>query len=507
MDKLHFSWWGNPVAPEDINRRKKYMDAAFSGVNRLAGLNHGNWKLNYWFQAEHFDIFDQHLSPNVIRRPITNFGPLSACVPDSPEVREFQEGHPDMAAALPKVLESLHFYKAYSAMKDLAELFVLYLEGGFFFDTTIFVPEARKFFEALEQETRFPVFVLKNPSAGLNHPFHGIAHIHYPGRLDPPTHRVPAVEYWAMAAGAKDGVLFSSIGEYINRWMFIAREQSAGGLLRITEEERNKYCDGNKLKDHVVGRLIDWSVKDGLVQIFKEDYERMEQHCRQHWPKDQIDEVARLMNNEDRHLAEQIRALLLPEQLRIDLGELEMAIDKGPNAYKALLAACFNKAQAEKLIGGQAAALYGKRFLHEVLSAFKPTSGKLNHLPLEPIEKFDGHALRNFDLDSFSGADKSHVLKLLRTLIQDDNNIPRLVNILRDAREEEIGIIYNRTKERGRKLFADMGITSLDVFKQTIREIPVQLIPPGRRVSTWFPGYRFFKQSGQTWKTQPGALV
>ncbi|MCB0593532.1 MAG: hypothetical protein H6557_00885 [Lewinellaceae bacterium] len=507
VDKLHFTWWGDPAAHEDIQKRKKYLDAAFSGVNKLAGLNHGNWKLNYWFQAEHAETFERHLAPGVIRRPVVGFDPLSACNPGSTEVVDLREGQPDLAADLPRVLESLHFYRAYSAMKDLTELFTLYLEGGFFFDTTIFVPEARRFFDALEQETRFPVFVLNNPSAGLNHPFHAINYIYYPVRLDPPTHQVPAVEYWAMAARAKNEVLLCSMKQYIQRWRFIAREQTAGGRLRITESERNKYCDGQKLKDHIVGRLIDWSVKDGLVQVFGADYESMENHCRQHWPKDQIDEVARLMNNEEQHLAEQVRALLLPEKLRIDLGELEKTIDKDPNAYKALLAACFDKAQAEKLIGAKATALYGKRFLHEILSVFKHRIAKLNRLPLAPIEKFDGDALRNFDLDSFSGVEKFHILKLLRALIQEEGNVPQLVNILRDAREEEIEIIYNRRKEQDRKLFADLGIVSPGLFKQAIQDVPVQLIPPGRRVSTWFPGYRFFKKSGQTWKNQPGALV
>ena len=49
VDKLHFIWWGDPAAYEEPQKRKKYLDAAFSGVNRLAGLNYGNWKINYWF--------------------------------------------------------------------------------------------------------------------------------------------------------------------------------------------------------------------------------------------------------------------------------------------------------------------------------------------------------------------------------------------------------------------------------------------------------------------------
>ena len=149
VDKLHFTWWGDPAAHEDIQKRKKYLDAAFSGVNKLAGLNHGNWKLNYWFQAEHAETFERHLAPGVIRRPVVGFDPLSACNPGSTEVVDLREGQPDLAADLPRVLESLHFYRAYSAMKDLTELFTLYLEGGFFFDTTIFVPEARRFFYVL----------------------------------------------------------------------------------------------------------------------------------------------------------------------------------------------------------------------------------------------------------------------------------------------------------------------------------------------------------------------
>lgn len=507
MSGIHFIWWGDPAAHEGLQKRKKYMDAAFSGVNRLAGLNHGNWKINYWFQAEHAETFNRHLAPGIIRRAMAGFSPLAACDPESPEALGFRAEYPDMAGNLPKVLESLRFYKAYSAMKDLTQLFVLYLEGGFYFDTTIFVPEARRFFDALEQETRFPMFVLNNPSAGPNHLFQQMEYIHVPYRITPPAQRVPAVEYWAMAAQAKDAVLFSSIEKYIARWMFIARGKGAGGALRIMPDEQGDYCNGDKLKDHVVGRLVDWSVKDGLIQVFGADYESMEQHCRQHWPKDQIDEVERLINDEEHYLAEQVRALLLPERLRIALGELEEAIDKTPNAYKALLAACFDKAQVERLIGGRALALHGRRFLHEVLSTFKHTSEKLARLPLGPIEKSDGDALRNFGLDSFSDVEKFHILNLLRALIQEEKNIPGLVKILRNAREEEIGIIYERGKELNKKLFADLQITSPGDLKQTIREAPLQLIPPGRRVSAWFPRYRFFKQSGQTWKTQPGVFT
>ncbi|MCB0584717.1 MAG: hypothetical protein KDD06_05245 [Phaeodactylibacter sp.] len=507
VDKLHFIWWGDPAAYEEPQKRKKYLDAAFSGVNRLAGLNYGNWKINYWFQAEHSETFNKHLSRGIVRRPIARFDPLSACDATSPEVMAFLSNQPDMAARLSRVLESLHFYKAFSAMKDLTQLFVLYLEGGFFFDTTIFVPEVRKFFAALEQESVFPMFVLNNPSAGLNHPFHGITYIFFPGKLDPPTRRVPAVEYWAMAARAQDEIILAGMEEYITRWMFIASGSGAGEEKRIIPEERNKYCAGDRLKDHVVGRLIDWSVKDGLVRAFGEDYESMERLCRQHWPTDQINEVVRLINNEEQYLAGQIRALLLPEGQRIDMGELEEVIEDDPNGYKALLAACFNTVQVENLIGIQATALYGRRFLYEVLLAFKQTNEYLNQLLLEPIEKFDGDALIDFDLDYFTGVEKFQVLKLLRDLIQEERNIPQLVSILRDAREEEAGIIYNRRKEIDRILFASLGITSPETFIQAIRQVPLELIPPGRRVSTWFPPYRFFKKSGQTWKTQPGAPV
>lgn len=507
MHHIHFIWWGDPAAHQDIHRRKKHMDAAFTGVNKLAGLNYGNWKINYWFQSEHSEAFDKHLSPGIIRRPIRGFDPLTACEADKPEARAFRNEQADMAGALPKVLESLNFYGAYSAMKDLTQLFVLYLEGGFYFDTTIFVPEARKFFDALEREALFPLLVLNNPSAGPNHLFQQMEYIHVPSRIIPPAQRVPAVEYWAMAARPKDAVLFSGMEQYIARWRHIARGKNAEGALRIMTEEQGDYCKGDKLKDHIVARLVDWSVKDGLVRVFGEDYDGMERHCRQHWPKDQIEEVENLMNNEEHYLAGQVRALLLPEKLRIDLGELEEVISDGPNAYKALLAACFNKAQVEKLIGGQALALYGRRFLHAVLSTFKQASEQLARLPLEPIEKFDEDALRDFDLDSFSGVEKFHILSLLKSLIQEEKNILQLVNILRDAREEEIEIIYKKRKERDGKLLADLGITSLDGFKQTIREVPLQLIPPGRRVSTWFPRYRFFKQSGQTWKAQPDVII
>lgn len=507
MHRIHFIWWGDPAAHQDIHRRKKHMDAAFTGPNKLAMPTGSNLEVHYWFQAKHSATFNRYLRPGIIRRPIRSFDPLTACESDKPAVRAFRSEQAEKAKALPKVLESLHFYGAYSAMKDLTQLFVLYLEGGFYFDTTIFVPELRRFFDALEQETLFPLFVLNNPSAGPNHLFQQMEYIHVPYRINPPAQRVPAVEYWAMAARPKDAVLFSGMEQYIARWRHIARGKNEEGAWRILPEEQGNYCKGDKLKGHVVGRLVDWSVKDGLIRVFGEDYGGMEQHCRQHWPKDQIEEVENLMNNEEHYLAEQVRALLLLEKLRIDLGELEEAIGQGPNAYKALLAACFNKAQLEKLIGAQALALYGRRFLHAVLSAFKQANEKLARLPLEPIEKFDEDALRDFGLDSFSGVEKFHILSLLRNLIREEKNIPQLVSILRDAREEEIGIIYKKRKERDGKLFADLGITSLDGFKQTIREVPLQLIPPGRRVSTWFPRYHFFKQSGQTWKAQAGVLV
>ena len=297
---IHFIWWGNPCdQPSDQHPWEgKYEDAAFLGPNRIANHLYQDdlWQVKYWFDAAHEDCFEDKLNPRIIRRPIDDF--------DIPGKREgfHNRSHNSLRQSVMETLRDLSNYHAYSAMKDLFELYILYLEGGFYFDTTTFVPDPTPFFQALaaESDRTLPQFVLNAPGVPYKY-FKNIGSVEkfisspggWPYQKDI-KNKVVAVDYWAAAANKHDAFMQKASKRYVQRWKYISNPRNNVKITKFKSEDR--------LQKLVVGHLIDWAVKDTFIQMYGKNVARMNERCFQAFDLKDYNKVffrTKIANGED----------------------------------------------------------------------------------------------------------------------------------------------------------------------------------------------------------------
>jgi hypothetical protein len=283
---IHFIWLGNP--------QPRYESQALLGPNAIANhLYQDNlWQIKYWFDASHEDYFENQLNPRILRQPIDDF--------DIPGKREGirSRSHNGLRRSVIETMRDLHRYQAYSAMKDLFELYILYFQGGFYFDTTTFVPDPTLFFQALaaESDRTLPQFVLNRPEVGYKHfkkiggfeEFIGAEGFRFPEDKN----RVVAVDFWAVAANKQDAFMKKSANRYVQRWKYISK---AANSIKIFQQN-------GKLRRFAVANLIDWSVKDTFIQMYGEDVAQMNDRCFQAFSVDRFNSIFyTLKQRTDRH--------------------------------------------------------------------------------------------------------------------------------------------------------------------------------------------------------------
>ena len=282
---IHFIWWGNP--------QDRYETHAFLGPNRIANHLYQDtlWQVKYWFDAAHEDYFDNQLDPRILRQPIDDF--------DIPGKREGirNRSYNSLRQSVIETLRDLNRYEAYSGMKDLLELYILYFQGGFYFDTTTFVPDPAEFFQALTAESNLPQFVLNKPDVGYKY-FKKIGanekFIDLPNPPFPKTKKnaVAWVDFWAVAAGKHDSFMQKSAKRYVQRWKYIS---GAANDIKIVQQN-------GKLKRFVIANLIDWSVKDTFKQTYGGNLAKMNDRCFQAYSIDRFNMIFyRLKQKEDEH--------------------------------------------------------------------------------------------------------------------------------------------------------------------------------------------------------------
>lgn len=273
---IHFIWWGNP--------QSKYENQAFWGPNRIANHLYQDhlWQIKYWFDAAHEDYFENQLNPRILRQPIDDF--------DIPGKREGfrNRSHNSLRQSVIETLRDLNSYKAYSAMKDLLELYILYFQGGFYFDTTTFVPDPSKFFQALALETErtLPQFVLNAPEVSYKY-FKNIGSIEKYISIDGLPYpedekkKVVAVDYWAAAANKHDAFMQKASKRYVRRWKFISKTSNS---IKI-------FQPNGRLKRPVIANLIDWSVKDTFIDRYGKNVAHMNERCFQAYSIDRYNAI------------------------------------------------------------------------------------------------------------------------------------------------------------------------------------------------------------------------
>jgi hypothetical protein len=482
--KIHFIWWGDPRGNE------KYIDAAFSGPNSLAE-NHGNWRINYWFQAEHEKIFDPKgfqkkdfkkkgpqpgLHPAIIRRRISDRNILDASDLSPSEKRDFASKHSNLTAFLPRVIQGLETFRAHSAIVDLLQMVILFIEGGYYFDTSIYVPDHQQFYTALANESLSPRFV----EQGGSKPFG------FENRLDvsepksSTEFQVPNFDYWVLFAKPRDTILKSIIDMYLIRCAY-------GGIKDKGEHVSEYYLNKNrKLMDIIVGRLIAHSVWDGLYhskrreirsdgmteeQINNDIFNKMLNHA---WTLIRSDGLYEFMTDILRDDDQSNHLITIINDLH-DGGVTSLT--KFCERYRfRLIPSGVNDREIAP----------GIEFVRKTIA-----NSKL-------VDEVDT-MISKFYAEQETEEDKRTIINAIRSVSRNDR-----INYLKEARSEALRQYFNflQFNPRYKKLFSDKQIATFEEFKKEMKQLAPK--PLDRKVSSWHSQYNFFKYNAGTWRT-PGA--
>lgn len=482
--KIHFIWWGNPSVD------KKYIDAAFSGPNALAE-NHGNWSINYWFQAEHEKIFDPKgfqkkdfkkkgsklgLHPAIIRRRISDRNILDASDLSPSEKRDFAGTHCDLMAFLPRAIQGLETFRAYSAIVDLLQMVVLLIEGGFYFDTSICVPDHRQFYDALANESLSPKFVEQGGSKpfGFENQF-DVSKQQYSAEF-----QVPNFDYWVLFAKPEDTILASIIDKYLTRCAF-------GGIKDNGDYVSKRYIDNKKgrLKDDIVGRLIAHSVFDGL-------YHSKRREIRNNgMAKEQINHA--IFNKMLNHAWTSILSGDHPP-----LYEFMTDILRDDNDQSNHLEMIINDLHDG---GVTALSSFCQRY------RFYGIPSGVNDREIAPGVEFVRKAIANSELvdnvdtminkfydEQETDQDKIIIVNAIRSVSRKDR-----IEYLKETRSAALQQYYEYLTPREKKLFSDKHIDNFEDFKREMKQLAPK--PSDRQVSSWHSQYKFFKYNASTWRT------
>lgn len=272
--KIHFIWWGNPAPGDDPAKAQKYRDAAFTAPNALARAKPADFEIHYWFQAGHEAVFEGHLDEGIIRRPIRGFEVLTAFG------EQDLKGKKLSAPLLEEILQSLHRASRYSAIKDLLHLLIVYVEGGHYFDTSMYAPGAGPFFEALRAPAGIsPQFVL--PDKGKGPRAHAMSEKGAPPyalmTYHPRKMEAPPVDYWALYAEPGDGMLKKALDSYLARCKYFFSGDRPFFSWRQPPPAEKTVTDTD------VANLISYSVSDAFQKTYKNDYGLMLRHCLMGW--------------------------------------------------------------------------------------------------------------------------------------------------------------------------------------------------------------------------------
>lgn len=169
LPMVHFVWWGNPKNASDYQASATALPNAMGQLQKkitvFSGLDHTDVdvpkiQVNYWCQHDATTLHGW-LSTNVTVRKITKLSDLM--MEDGHAIHGVFMGR---GKTLDGIVDTLSKYYMYSAAKDLIELCVLYKYGGYYFDTTMLMPEKKADFpdkftpepknDSGEPELRFP---------------------------------------------------------------------------------------------------------------------------------------------------------------------------------------------------------------------------------------------------------------------------------------------------------------------------------------------------------------
>ncbi len=193
---INFLWYGNPLAP-------KYLSAAFEGplsflkatqqpTATAEGIPQPEFSgatLTYWCPAEHKEKVKQYLDNRCRELGLVNTFEVKSVEDDLLE-QLVSKGHlnEDEKGKILKLLTKIKSYGDFNVAKELFSPLILLLEGGYFFDTTIYLhakKEGESGFLSLPEITQDFRYTFHNGT--IIRPYPQLDVYTYAGRKDSPT--------------------------------------------------------------------------------------------------------------------------------------------------------------------------------------------------------------------------------------------------------------------------------------------------------------------------------
>ncbi|WP_375769973.1 hypothetical protein NR798_03525 [Archangium gephyra] len=270
MSNVHFIWWG------PFNEEK-----CIAHPNAIADeLNGTPHQLYYWCRIEDEPQFKRALRPRIKVVGIRMFQQLALS-------RTGIWNEPYCKGAL-DVLKRLDRHKAFSAVKDLMSLLILYLHGGLYLDTTVRLSPApermgkpnqqslRDGLRALGDTPKLPVFGGEQPHQPLLYTPLAVSTGARDYDLGEDTVlQVPVLDVWALYSPAAHPVFETMVNGYVARAerVGVTRSGFTTNLQNFPEGVAPATFGVDLLKDvygrdgrnELIGNLVIRSVLDGLL--------------------------------------------------------------------------------------------------------------------------------------------------------------------------------------------------------------------------------------------------
>jgi hypothetical protein len=280
MATVHFIWWG-PSRGDDSNKTPSDVALAFRGTQH---------SVKFWCKAENREEFATQLVGSTLPLTVESCSSVPEIVGEALYATNRQ-----LFDQAQLVLTSLDAAKAFSAIKDLISLVILYRHGGYYLDTTTF-PD-------LEAHTRLADAVGHPPdSPRMVQLSDGPATRHVPGlqtgrsivsgkdpRAMVDEFFVPLVDVWAMYSPPQDPTILLAIQSYVSRanrvGLYPGGEPFNFGKTMASDVLKNEDSG----REELIGNLVIRAVYDGFLMVScKGDPNKLSEFC---WPTRKLEDA------------------------------------------------------------------------------------------------------------------------------------------------------------------------------------------------------------------------
>jgi hypothetical protein len=265
--KIHFIWWGDPTG-QFTEAKVEYAQLATQTPNEMAEMlaENDRFEIIFWLQEAYAHRFD--LASSIRKEPSSQILEVLGR-----SAIDFDE---NWRTSLQRVINSLYQHNAFSAIKDLMSLIILYAHGGYYFDTTVKVdPDNQHIFLNGLHEYDSPRVVGRGK---------GRIHYHQIGLMtanaillgrdvdaeDIPILAVPAIDVWAMYSPKGHESVKLMLLSYVSRCIKMGL-YSGGKPTNFAGLDGNEIMLKGGAKDSIrnklIGHLIIHSVHDGLLEV------------------------------------------------------------------------------------------------------------------------------------------------------------------------------------------------------------------------------------------------